>query len=179
MIFFKLIEPENKMKYYADEMKSPLGRITVAVDEDGALVWLYVNPPDNAGQGDSVLERNFNPLEWNVKRCAKVIKQVKEYFMHKRKSFDLDYKLHGTPFRIGVWKELTRIPYGEVTNYGDIARRIGKPKASRAIGQANHNNPIMLVVPCHRVIGSDRKIKGSGKGVSVREMLLIHEGVDL
>ncbi|MFH1514073.1 MAG: methylated-DNA--[protein]-cysteine S-methyltransferase [bacterium] len=167
------------MKYYADKLKSSIGWVTVAVDEGGSVVWLYVSAPESPAQGPKQLESKFKPVEWDSKRCSHVTRQVKEYFMHKRESFDLDYKLHGTPFQVEVWNALTHIPYGKVISYGDVAKYINNPKAAIAVGQANKNNPIMLVVPCHRVIGSDGRIKGSGKGASIRELLLIHEGVEL
>jgi methylated-DNA-[protein]-cysteine S-methyltransferase len=81
----------------------------------------------------------------------------------------------GTPFQITVWRELQAIPYGETISYGELARRIGKPKAARAVGLANGANPLPLVVPCHRVVGSDGRLTGYGGGLPIKEALLAHE----
>lgn len=164
------------MAYYADKYKSPFGWVYSVVDETCNLVWLYLDPTSNPTITDNGLKKQFGALIRDKKRCAHVTKQIDEYFNHKRKSFDLKYRLDGTPFRFRVWNELARIPYGKTASYGEIAERIGKPGAARAVGQANHNNPIMIVIPCHRCIGSDGKIKGSKVAISVRELLLRHEG---
>ena len=99
-------------------------------------------------------------------------KQLDEYFAGKRKKFDIPIKLDGTDFQIKVWKELLKIPYGETCSYLDIAKRIGNPKASRAVGMANNKNKIIIIVPCHRVIGSNKKLVGYACGLDVKEKLL-------
>ena len=99
-------------------------------------------------------------------------KQLDEYFAGKRKKFDIPIKLEGTDFQIKVWKELLKIPYGETCSYLDIAKRIGNPKASRAVGMANNKNKIIIIVPCHRVIGSNKKLVGYACGLEVKEKLL-------
>lgn len=164
------------MKHYADEFEAPFGMITVAVDDNGALEWAYVSPSGKPNQGRKSMEKYLGKLEWNKKRCSHAVRQLKEYCNHERKSFGLKLILQGTPFRLRVWKELTRIPYGTTISYGEEARRIGNPKASRAVGQANHDNPIMIVVPCHRVISADGKVIGGETSVNIRELLLKHEG---
>jgi len=165
------------MNYYADKYKSPMGYVYYVVDEDGVLVWLYLDPVSRPGIKEDDLNTRFKPLKWDKSRCAQVTRQIDEYFNHKREIFDLKYRLEGTPFQVRVWNELANIPYGETASYGQIAERIEKPGAPRAVGQANHNNPIMIVIPCHRCIGSDGKIKGAAKlSVSVRGELLKHEG---
>ena len=107
-------------------------------------------------------------------------KQLDEYFANKRTNFDLPIKYpHGTPFQHSVWNTLRDIPYGETRSYKDIAVAIGNPKAVRAIGQANTRNPILLLVPCHRVINMNGTIGGFGCGVEVKRKLLQLEGLDI
>ena len=98
--------------------------------------------------------------------------QMEEYFQGNRKDFDIPYILHGTPFQERVWKALCRIPYGHTRSYRDIAAEIGQPKACRAVGMANHRNPMMLVVPCHRVIGADGSLGGYAGGLELKRFLL-------
>lgn len=99
-------------------------------------------------------------------------KQLIEYFAGKRRAFDLPLKLTGTEFQLRVLDELQRIPYGETASYGDIAKRIGRPKAVRAVGAANGRNPIPVIVPCHRVIGSNGSLTGFGGGLGAKQSLL-------
>jgi methylated-DNA-[protein]-cysteine S-methyltransferase len=103
------------------------------------------------------------------------IRKVDEYFRGARKKFSLKLLPQGTPFQKLVWQQLKRIPYGKVVSYGDVARAIGKPHAFRAVGNANNKNPIGIIIPCHRVIGSDGKLVGYGSGIWRKEWLLKHE----
>lgn len=98
--------------------------------------------------------------------------QLTEYFAGERKAFDLPLALQGTEFQLMVLKELSRIPYGETVSYGEIAKRIGRPKAVRAVGAANGRNPIPIVIPCHRVIGSSGDLTGFGGGLDTKTELL-------
>ena len=98
--------------------------------------------------------------------------QMEEYFQGNRKTFDIPYILHGTPFQERVWQALCRIPYGRTRSYRDIAEEIGQPKACRAVGMANHRNPMMLVIPCHRVIGADGSLGGYAGGLELKRFLL-------
>lgn len=104
-----------------------------------------------------------------------VKKQLDEYFKEKRTSFDFEYELIGTPFQLKVWKELLNIPYGETRTYKEVAIAIGNEKASRAVGMANNKNPITIVVPCHRVIGSSGKLVGYFGGLDMKQSLLALE----
>ena len=104
-------------------------------------------------------------------------KQVLEYLQGKRTAFTFPLDFRGTPFQVSVWRELCHIPYGETCSYGEIARAIGHPSASRAAGAANGANPIAIIVPCHRVIGSNGKLVGYGGGLPTKEWLLALEGV--
>lgn len=107
------------------------------------------------------------------------VRQLEEYFARQRTVFDLPFRLNGSPFRQRVWAELLRIPYGTVISYGELARRIGQPGASRAVGGANHANPICIIVPCHRVISADGTLGGYGSGLDMKARLLYLEGVTL
>lgn len=103
------------------------------------------------------------------------VSQLDEYFHGKRATFDIPLDLKGTPFQISVWRALLLIPCGNTWSYGKVALQIGRSKASRAIGSANHRNPVPIIVPCHRVIGSDGKLVGYGGGLWRKEWLLEHE----
>lgn len=101
-----------------------------------------------------------------------VAEELSEYFSGKRKEFTFKYELHGTEFQKKVWQELTKIPYGETRSYGQIAAEVGNPKASRAVGMANNRNPIVIAVPCHRVIGANGSLTGYAYGIEMKENLL-------
>jgi methylated-DNA-[protein]-cysteine S-methyltransferase len=105
-------------------------------------------------------------------RFAGVARQLEEYFAGERTTFDIPLRMQGGPFEREVWAELLQIPYGETASYGEIARRVGKPHASRAVGAANGRNPIAIIVPCHRVIGSDGTLTGYGGGLERKRALL-------
>ena len=94
--------------------------------------------------------------------------QLDEYFQGKRTTFSLPFKLTGTPFQLAVWKELQNIPYGQTTSYKEIAQKINKPKAYRAVGMANNKNPLPIIIPCHRVIGSNGKLIGYAGGLKLK-----------
>ena len=114
-----------------------------------------------------------------VESCPVVdeaIRQVDEYFGGTRRAFDLPLALAGTDFQRRVWRQLLAVPYGQTASYGEIARALGKPKAVRAVGAANGQNPISIIVPCHRIVGSDGKLVGYGGGLWRKEWLLKHEG---
>jgi methylated-DNA-[protein]-cysteine S-methyltransferase len=110
---------------------------------------------------------------------AKVKHQLAAYFAGQLQQFDLPLQLQGTAFQQRVWEELNRIPYGSTISYGELARRVGNPNASRAVGLANGRNPVSLIVPCHRVIGANSKLTGYGGGLSRKEALLTFESAVL
>ncbi len=95
-----------------------------------------------------------------------------QYFRGELREFSLPLDLRGTPFQIRCWEALRKIPYGQTCSYADIAREIGSPRAFRAVGQANHNNPVSIVVPCHRVVGAGGSLTGYGGGLEIKEKLL-------
>jgi methylated-DNA-[protein]-cysteine S-methyltransferase len=103
------------------------------------------------------------------------VRQLRAYFAGELETFELDLAPEGTPFQQKVWSELLNIPFGETISYGELARRIGNPNASRAVGLANGSNPIPIIIPCHRVIGSNGKLTGYGGGLPIKEKLLALE----
>lgn len=119
--------------------------------------------------------------EWTPNQApfAAVIKQLGEYFAGKRRVFDVPLALEGTAFQLGVWRALLQIPYGETVSYKQLAQRIGNGKAVRAVGLANGANPIPIIVPCHRVIGSDGSLTGFGGGIPLKQKLLALESRQL
>jgi methylated-DNA-[protein]-cysteine S-methyltransferase len=149
---------------------SPIGRLLLTTDGT-ALTGLYMEPSRKAQSTEGWLEdRTAAPL-------AQALQQLDEYFAGKRREFDLPLRLNGTAFQQRVWRELTEIPYGETWSYGQLAKRIDKPSASRAVGLANGRNPISILVPCHRVIGADGSLTGYGGGLARKQWLLAHEGL--
>lgn len=104
--------------------------------------------------------------------------ELRDYFDKTLKEFTLPLDVRGTDFQLAVWRELCNIPYGKTASYGDVAKAIGRPRACRAVGGANHNNPVSIVVPCHRVVGSDGSLTGYGGGLEVKRFLLDLEARD-
>ncbi len=146
---------------------TPFGTMFVFVNEAGALVKLAF--PDDPPAGDTIRDDA---------RCEPVVQQVLEYFDGARQNFEIKLAPDGTPFQKLVWAELVRIPFGTTVSYGEIARRIGRPSASRAVGRANGSNPIPIVVPCHRVIGSSGTLTGYAGGLDIKRGLLHLEGYE-
>lgn len=139
-----------------------------------------IGPVEVSGTPEGIVSVNFvkkrRPNDRDLPECVKEgIRQLEEYFKGIRKGFSLKLLLQGTPFQKLVWQQLKRIPYGKVVSYGDVARAIGKPRAFRAVGNANNKNPVAIIVPCHRVIGSNGKLVGYGSGLWRKEWLLKHE----
>jgi len=145
-------------------VKSPIGPILLAGDEEGLK---HVN----FMKGKKKIEVSDDWVE-NEEFFREISGQLEAYFSGKLKSFDVKLAPEGTEFQKSVWKALCEIPYGETRTYKDIAVSIGKPKAYRAVGLANNRNPIAIIVPCHRVIGTDGKLTGYAGGLDVKEFLL-------
>lgn len=124
---------------------------------------------DRAAEDASLEEPRETPI------LREAARQLEEYFQRKRKEFDLPFQVEGTDFQKRVWEALRSIPYGETISYKELARRVGSPKAYRAVGGANNRNPIMIVIPCHRVIGADGSLVGFGGGLDMKEKLLALE----
>jgi methylated-DNA-[protein]-cysteine S-methyltransferase len=123
--------------------------------------------------GQGVREKSAEGVQSLLDR---VEAQLNEYFAGKRTTFDLPLEPSGTDFQLSVWELLRKIPYGVTTSYGELARRLGEPMASRAVGAANGANPIPIIVPCHRVVGSKGELTGFGGGIERKRWLLEHEG---
>lgn len=148
-------------------MHSPIGRLMLE-EEDGALVRVAFEREIPAG-----IEEQMEELPLQAKEVLeKAERQLDEYFAGERKVFNLPLAPKGTEFQKKVWAALCDIPYGETRSYGQIAAAVGNPKASRAVGMANHRNPISIIVPCHRVIGADGRLVGFGGGLWIKERLL-------
>lgn len=145
-------------------LDTPIGELLLA-GEDGALA--MIGFPKGSMRRDPEAEWIYNE-----KPLANARQQLEEYFAGDRKDFDLPLKIEGTEFQVSVLKALQEIPYGQTVSYGEIAKRIGRPKAVRAVGAANGRNPIPIVVPCHRVIGSSGDLTGFGGGLDTKEALL-------
>ena len=141
------------------------------VGDDGGLDRIDL-PNAAEGDPDPGWQARRRPLPGPLDEAKR---QLREYFEGERRDFELPLAPAGTPFQLRVWEELRRIPYGETISYGELARRIGRPTASRAVGAANGRNPLAIVVPCHRVIGADGTLTGYGGGLPVKETLLAHE----
>ena len=143
-----------------------IGKLAIC-EENGKIVLVNV-----VKTKEDIEEMAKNSIQKETSLIKNTKQQLDEYFAGKRKKFDIPIKLDGTDFQIKVWKELLKIPYGETCSYLDIAKRIGNPKASRAVGMANNKNKIIIIVPCHRVIGSNKKLVGYACGLDVKEKLL-------
>jgi methylated-DNA-[protein]-cysteine S-methyltransferase len=169
------------MKRFASLLGSPCGPLLCAVDgegsvisirfprgRDGASLWAREEEEAAAVGDDLVLDEDAT---------ARVCAQLEEYFAGRRRRFDLQLAPSGTAFQRTVWQQVAAIPYGETRSYGEIARALGRPNASRAVGAANGSNPLPIVVPCHRVIGADGSLTGFGGGLDAKVLLLELEGV--
>ncbi len=162
---------------YTSTFDSPCGPLICVVDEDGAVVRIAFGHGRDA-QKVADLKAETEIIE-DASRTAEVRRQLEEYFAGRRQEFDLPLAPRGTPFELSVWEELRRIPFGETRSYADIARALGKPAATRAVGRANGANPLPIVVPCHRVIGSNGSLTGFGGGLAAKARLLELEGRSL
>jgi methylated-DNA-[protein]-cysteine S-methyltransferase len=148
-------------------MESPIGKLLLAADEAGLRHIIFATGREPA-----------TPLpHWRegVAPLRETIRQLRAFFAGERREFDLPLAPEGPAFHQRVWRELCNIPYGETISYGELARRIDAPNASRAVGRANGANPIPIVIPCHRVIGSNGKLTGYGGGLPRKEYLLALE----
>lgn len=153
---------------YYHIMQSPIGDLLLAGDESALRLVHFQSGP-----------RPLQPVkEWEPgeRPFREVMRQLKAYFNGKLQQFDLPLAPEGTPFQMKVWHTLRSIPYGETWSYGELARRIRKPAASRAVGAANGQNPLPVIIPCHRVIGANGSLTGFGGGLPIKRKLLALEG---
>jgi len=147
---------------YRDYVDSAIGSIEILCDEEFLLSVSFVK------KANKIIARN--------KLTRLTVKQLNEYFEGKRKKFDIPLKVEGTDFQKKVWKRLTRIPFGKLETYGSVAKSLGKPLASRAVGGANNKNKIGIIIPCHRVVGTSGSLTGYAPGLKYKEFLLELEG---
>ncbi len=165
----KLFLMSGTSTIYFSVMQSPVGPLLLAAGENGLrYIQFHGGKLPRAAQGEVWLEsREFlRPFE----------EELIAYFRGELRAFTCKLDLVGTGFQKDCWQALLRIPYGKTCSYADIARQIGRPKAFRAVGQANHDNPIPIIVPCHRVLGANQTLTGYGGGLSTKEKLLLLEG---
>lgn len=148
-------------------MKSPVGELFIA-GHDGKITDILFHRPEKGFPGP-MWEKSETPFR-------RVKKQLNEYFRGERTKFDLELAPEGTPFQLAAWRELRKIPYGSTISYGEQAKRMGNPRATRAVGAANGKNPLSIIVPCHRVIGANGKLTGYGGGLGAKKKLLGLEG---
>jgi len=159
---------KNKQNVIAwAHMESPIGRLTILADGKGLTEIRFMNNSSPLPPGPD------QSNEW----VALAIEQLNAYFDSRLTSFELPLSLGGTDFQRGVWAQLQKISYGSTASYGQIAAAIDKPKAARAVGMANNKNPLPIIIPCHRVIGSNGALTGFAGGLDAKRWLLRHEGV--
>lgn len=148
-------------------LNTPIGPLRIRCDEDGALLAIdFIEVP----------AATITPPASIPAPCREACTQLLDYFAGKRKEFDLELRPEGTGFQRAVWDELRRIPFGDVISYGEQAKRLGNPSASRAVGHANGANPIPVVIPCHRVVGANGRLTGYAGGLHRKQALLELEG---
>lgn len=143
--------------------RTPAGILRLCADEQGICGVSFVQREEPGGTGSELLQRAARELD--------------EYFAGQRRDFELPLSLHGTSFQMQVWAALRRIPYGETRSYAEVAAMVGNPHACRAVGMANHRNPVSILVPCHRVINANGSLGGYGGGTNKKRFLLRLEGV--
>lgn len=142
-------------------IETPIGRLQLCADGDGLCALRF------AAAGDAM---DAAPVLLQAER------ELEEYFAGRRTAFSVPLSMHGTPFQMEVWAALRTIPYGETRSYASLAAQIGRPRACRAVGMANHVNPLPIFVPCHRVVGADGRLTGYAGGLDVKKYLLKLEG---
>ncbi|GAE36244.1 methylated-DNA--[protein]-cysteine S-methyltransferase [Halalkalibacter akibai] len=169
----------TQFNHYVTEMNSPLGTLTIVATDKGVCHIHFGNLTKCMAALKVWLKKQGRNGE--VIHCQETLQpicqQLEEYFSGKRTKFDVPLDLCGTEFQKKVWNTLSEIEYGETKSYKEIAQKIGAPKAVRAIGGANNQNPIPIIIPCHRVIGSNGSMVGYGGGLDKKEILLSLEGV--
>ena len=153
-------------------MKSPVGQLKLVASDKGLAAILWENDSPKRVRLNIVGEDQRHPV------LAETERQLNEYFAGKRKTFTVPLDFNGTEFQKSVWKALLKIPFGQTRSYGEIAKSLGNPKVVRAVGAANGKNPISIIAPCHRVIGSTGQLTGFAGGLKVKARLLSleHEG---
>lgn len=148
---------------------SPVGQLKLVASDEGLVAVLWENDnPQRVPLGELV-QRNSHPI------LIKAERQLSQYFARQRKGFSIPLDIRGTSFQREVWEALLAIPFGETRGYGELARQLGNPRASRAVGAANGRNPLSIIVPCHRVVGSTGKLTGFAGGLEAKSYLIALE----
>ncbi len=155
---------------FRSNLETPVGVVQLAVDADGVLVEIRL-----PNRGPASASRTPLPIAADAGTQAASV-QLSEYFLGKRRAFDLRLARRGSPFEQSVWTRLASIPYGTTTSYGAIAAELGLLNGARAVGRANGANPLPIIIPCHRVIGMDGQLTGYGGGLPLKRALLELEG---
>jgi methylated-DNA-[protein]-cysteine S-methyltransferase len=147
-------------------VESPIGKLKLVASDKGLVAILWENDRPSRVRLGEVVEDVRHPVLVEVER------QLGEYFAGRRREFSVALDMRGTRFQRDVWEALLAIPFGETRSYGQLARQLGNPRATRAVGAANGRNPVSIIVPCHRVIGSSGKLTGFAGGLDVKARLL-------
>ena len=148
--------------------ESPLGPLEIVAGDAGITALNFVSR--SKGPASKTSESAARPP-----LLVEAVRELEEYFAGERRVFTVRLDLRGTPFELAVWRALLQVPFGQTVSYGELGRSVGKPGAARAVGGANHRNPVSIIVPCHRVIGADGGLTGYGGGLWRKEWLLEHE----
>ena len=157
---------EKRTAYSCKTVKSPVGKLKLVANDRGLAAILWENDNPNRVRLSPLAENKEHPVLLETER------QLNEYFAGNRDKFSVRFQFNGTEFQKEVWQALATIPFGKTLSYGEIARQIGRPKAVRAVGAAIGRNPLSIIVPCHRVIGSDGKLTGFAGGLETKASLL-------
>jgi methylated-DNA-[protein]-cysteine S-methyltransferase len=154
------------MRFEYKTIHSPVGKLKLVAGNKGLVAVLWENDKANRVRLGELVKRHSHPVLIEAER------QLGEYFEGKRRSFSIALDMRGTSFQKNVWEALLAIPFGETRSYRDLAKKLGNPEATRAVGAANGRNPIPIIVPCHRVIGSNGKLTGFAAGLETKARLL-------
>lgn len=166
-------------KLYYRHLDSKIGGLALLVDEKGRVVRVHFLKRGEKAEPSLAFHHPGVLLVEDPERTAELARQLTEYLQGERTNFELELAPEGNELSQEVWRELLAIPRGETRSYGEIAKKLGRPGAARAVGRANATNPIPVIVPCHRVIGSDGKLTGFGGGLPMKKQLLRLEGVEV
>ena len=169
-------ETKRPETFFVSSYKSPLGTYTLVSSHRGVI---RVGLEERTERHLARWKRNGIRLEDGTEHNTALVRELDAYFAGRLRQFNVPLDLRGTAFQLRVWEVLYRIPYGETRSYGEVAQAVGKPKAARAVGQANGRNPVSIIVPCHRVIGSHGGLTGYGGGLQRKKALLDLESAAL
>ncbi len=161
--------------FFYTTLKTPIKPLLIISSEKGLVKIMFIDTKGNLPLRSLEKEYSGIPFTESKLKNKSVSNQLNEYFSGTRKKFTLPLDIRGTSFQKQVWRTVIQVPYGQTCSYGEIARKIGNAGAARAVGMANHNNPIPIVIPCHRVIGANGSLTGYTAGIPIKEKLLNFE----